>query len=247
MGQPLSCVPGTWTGAVTSYVYSWQVNGVPTGLPSPNPTTFAPTSSDIGTVVTCVEVAVNQTVSTLLAAPSPPAVSLPVTVPTPPGLPGSGGGSGGSGGSGSGGSGGSGGGGASGGSGGTGQQTPSGPRPNLLGLSFAPARVLIGSKTNKHLQLQLRYKLDRTAGVLIAIQRLVGNKVVTLGMVGVPRAGAGMHLVRVSAQLARKLLAVGHYRALGAAANAGGWSAPRSASLSVVRRVRKRHHSRHAH
>jgi hypothetical protein len=83
--------------------------------------------------------------------------------------------------------------------------------------------------------------------VLVVVQRQVGRKWVTIGEVTVKAAAAGKHQLVLPQAIATKLIHRGHYRAVAAAADAGGWSKPRAASLALVRRSSKHGRAHRSH
>jgi hypothetical protein len=133
------------------------------------------------------------------------------------------------------------------------------PTPNIRSFSISPRRliVLINGSHRRTKGTTFRFALDRTANVLIIIQRrtigrLRGGRCVAakrlpdrnrrctiykrIRLRVLHRSAAGSHRLKFSGRVGRRLIAPGTYRALIVAVNGGGWSRTRSASFKVIRR-----------
>jgi hypothetical protein len=240
-GQTVTCLPGAWLNSPTSYAYSWQRN-VTTTIGTSN--TYTLTAADVAQAITCAVVAHNS------FGDSPPAVSLPII----PAL--SAGGSGGSSGSGSGGSGSGGSSGAGGGSVGTANLR----RPTVKAFSVAPRRMIVSvhGRRQQTSGLTFRYTLDRSAAVLIVVQRratgrVAGKRCVTttrrnqkakhcaryiaVKMLVVKSAKAGPSRLKYTGRIGKRVLPTSGYRAVLTAGNGAGWSKAKSATFAVVRKA----------
>jgi hypothetical protein len=128
-----------------------------------------------------------------------------------------------------------------------------------MALSVAPHLVIVVVR-RKHQAtsgVTVRFTIDRSAGVLIAVQhrltgRLRGNRCVattrrnaasrhctryvTIKSFTIKNAKAGASRLRYAGRVRNRLFAAGAYRVVAVALNAGGWSRERSASFRVVDR-----------
>jgi hypothetical protein len=233
-GQTVTCSSGSWLNNPTSYSYSWQRDAL--NITGATGSSYRLTSADVSQAVTCAVVAGNS------FGPSVPAISLPIL---PVALSGVGGGSGGGGGSGAGSSAG-----------------PGGAKlgaPTVKAFSVVPRIVtmLVHGKRQTTKGATFRYTLDKTAGVLIALQRPLAGRVhgkscvavtrtnqrarkctrwVTFALLGVRSARAGANQLKFAGRVKGRLLGVGSYRAIVVAVNAAGWSKTRSAGFKVARK-----------
>lgn len=244
-GQTVGCAPGAWLNSPIRYSYSWQRDGL--NMSGQTGQNYRLTSADVNRVITCEVVASNA------AGDSAPALSPPI-------LPDSGTSGGGS--SGSGGSPGSG----TGGNGAyfsrgrpIGGRLAGGPPPRLGAFSLSPRFMLVGGhgKIARTAGLTFRYSLDRSARVMIVIERrlpgrLLGKRcaalsrrlkmrarctrIVVMARLIVATAKAGQNRLWYSGRVAKGLLAPGSYWAVAAAETQGGWSNPRAVRFAVVRK-----------
>lgn len=245
-GSAVFCSSGSWTNSPTSYAYTWQRNA--TAIAGATSSTYTLSASDVGNAVTCAVVASNAVGSSV------PAISLPIMPSAAPTGTGGGSGSGGSGsgsGSGSASLGGSGSGSGAGGAGSSGAKTLQ-HKPSLTAFSVSPHRLLVKVRGHRSTSsgLTFRYRLDRVASVLLVIERRGSHgRWVTVTELAVRNARGAFDRLHFSGRVGGKLLAAGSYRAVIAAANSTGWSAPRSARFSVLRRSRSapRRHGHPSH
>jgi hypothetical protein len=120
-------------------------------------------------------------------------------------------------------------------------------KPKLKSLTVAPRKVTvtIGKKKRSTKGASIRYSLDRAAAVLLYIQQKRHRRWVTVGLITVRHANAGAHRVRYNARHGKKVLALGSYRVIAAAANRGGWSNARTAAFALVKKKPKPKHKTH--
>jgi hypothetical protein len=128
-----------------------------------------------------------------------------------------------------------------------------------MALSVAPRLVIVVVR-RKHQAtsgVTVRFTIDRSAAVLIAVQhrltgRLRGNRCVattrrnaasrrctryvTIKSFTIKNAKAGASRLRYAGRVRNRVFAAGAYRVVVVALNAGGWSRERSASFKVVDR-----------
>jgi hypothetical protein len=93
-GQTLSCSPGSWTGAPTSYSYAWSRGGTP--VAGATSQAYGLTAADVGSAITCTVTASNPDgataatsapTGTVVAAPSGSSPATPPAAPAPSPLP----------------------------------------------------------------------------------------------------------------------------------------------------------------
>ena len=224
-GQTVSCLTGSWTNSPTSYLISWERDGLP--IAGATGSAYTLTAADVGQAVTCTVVAVNGLGESL------PAVSLPIlpAAPTTTGGSGSGGGTSGGGTSGSG----SGSGTPTGGSAGTSSRVPV---PHVLSFAVAHRPMIVRVKGRRRFSagLMFTYRLDRAATVFIVLERRVGERWVMVTKLTVKSAQAGLDRLKFNGRVGKALLKLGSFTAIIAAADTGGWSNSRSLTFRVVRK-----------
>jgi hypothetical protein len=90
-GATLTCDPGTWTGAPTTFAFSWLRDGA--AIPGQSAATYLVVAADVGATLSCRVVAGNAggdgppATSTGLAIPAPPAAPAPIAPNPPPPAP----------------------------------------------------------------------------------------------------------------------------------------------------------------
>lgn len=259
-GQLLTCSSGTWLNGATSYAYSWLRNG--TAISGATGSSYMVTAADVSQLISCAVLASNDSGPSAAPAVSLPVTPTAATGTGGSGTGGSGSGgsgsgsssgsAGGTGGSSSGSAGGTGGSstGAGGnrGSGGSSSGRVSGgganrlPKPRVLSFTVTPRRMVIQLRGARRRTsgVEFSYRLDRSASVLVVIEHEVGKgkskhwKVVA--KLARARAKSLRARIKWAGRDGRALVPAGRFRALIAAADAGGWSAARSVGFLVARR-----------
>jgi hypothetical protein len=245
-GQTVSCSRGSWLNA-DSYSFTWQRDA--SNVIGQIGSQYTLTSGDVSQAITCTVVAHNSSGGSL------PAISLPIVPTAGVNSPNGGGGDGAGSGAGSGGSG-----------GGAAGRRPGGasklPAPRITAFSVVPGQMIVSLQGRRQTSkgVTFRYRLDRTAAVVIVVQqRLTGRikgktcvaatrrnkkakhctRYLMIKTIMVKSAKAGTGQLKYAGRTGRGWLPSSGYRALVAAANAAGWSNARSAGFVVVRKHSK--------